>query len=166
MKRHDRNDQIASPLRSRGLRLQSAPAWAFTFLFAGRVLAQAIQRWWPQPFLPTFGRFQGSGLAYPLLFSSQLVILALMVWMAGLVTSGSWHPAPRRLRALSIFGCLYMAASVLRILIGWLMPTAPEWFRAWIPGFFHLVLAGFVITMALSAPQRLTDSNEPSGRNP
>jgi ornithine lipid hydroxylase len=53
-----------------------------------------------------------------------------------------------------------MAASVLRILIGWLVPAAPDWFRAWIPGFFHMVLAGFVMTMALSAPQRLPHSNE------
>jgi hypothetical protein len=122
MRRHDRNDPIAAPLRSLGAPLRATLAWVLTFLFAGRVLAQAIQRWWPQPFLPPFGRFQGSGLAYPVLVSAQLLILMLMMWVAARITTASWSPGPTRVRVLSIFG-LPVHGSVRAKNLDWMAGT-------------------------------------------
>jgi len=128
--------------------------WVLTVLFAVRVLGQATQRWWPQPNLPPFGEFQGSGLQYSVLLSAQLIILALMVRAAWRVNTGTLRPSPGQIRFLTGFGCLYMAGSVLRLVIGFAVPTAPNWFKAWIPASFHLVLAGFVITLVFYARWR------------
>ena len=46
------------------------------FLF--RVAGQAVQRWFPLEFLPPFDAWQGSGIAYPALLASQVVIIALV----------------------------------------------------------------------------------------
>jgi hypothetical protein len=51
-----------------------------------------------------------------------------------------------------------MAGSLLRIAIGLAWPAAPHWFTAWIPAFFHLVLAAFVIILALHAHRCVPDS--------
>ena len=136
----------------------AALLWTLIALFALRVLGQAVQRWWPHSFLPPFDAFQGSGLGYPLLLSAQLIILALLVRAALRVGAGRFGPGPRQRRILTGFGALYMAGSVLRIAIGLALPAAPHWFTAWIPAFFHLVLATFVIILALRARTCVPDS--------
>ena len=141
---------------SPGARTHAVVLWVLTLLFSVRVLGQALQRWCPQSYLPAFGTFQGSGLPYPLLFLAQLVILAFMVRTALRVGAGSLYADPRKFRIWSGIGVVYMAGSILRILIGIGVPAAPAWFRAWIPASFHLVLAGFVITLALYIRRRLS----------
>jgi hypothetical protein len=122
--------------------------WASTIAFALRVAAQATQFWIPQTFLPPFGEFQGSTLPYSILLSSQLAILAVMVATCfamqreGLRRSAAWA------RFLSWAGSIYMAGSLARIFVGLAVPAAPEWFRAWISGVFHVVLAIFVLAAA------------------
>ena len=49
---------------------------------------------------------------------------------------------------LAWIGGLYMAGSVGRIAVGIFIDQAPAWFTAWIPSFFHLVLAAFVLTLS------------------
>ena len=148
---------------SAGSFMTAALLWSLTALFALRVLGQAMQRWWPQSFLPPFDAFQGSGLGYPLLLSAQLIILVLMVRAALRVGAGTFGPSPRQRRILMGFGALYMAGSVLRIAIGLAWPTAAHWFTAWIPACFHLVLAAFVIVLALHARRCVPDSARKSG---
>jgi hypothetical protein len=131
--------------------------WSLTLLFTVRVLGQAIQRWSPRSYLPSFSAFQGSGLQYPLLLCAQVVILALMVRVARRVAAGTLSSSPRQRKFLAGFGGLYMAGSVLRIVIGVTIPAAPHWFKAWIPAFFHLVLAGFVINLVLYDRQRVAN---------
>jgi len=119
-----------------------------TGLFGLRVAGQAVQFWMPQSFLPTFDLFQGSNLRYSTLLLIQLLILGLMLRTC-LRIGGGISVADRRLgRGLAWFGGIYMAGSVARIAVGIVMPSAPAWFSAWIPAFFHLVLAGFVLTAA------------------
>jgi hypothetical protein len=131
------------------MRRQSFILWLLTVLFAVRVAGQAIQAWWPQPFLPPFRDFQGSHLAYPVLLTSQLLILAIMLRWSWKVQRGT-TPSARAAAALLWPGALYMAASLARLAIGLESPAAPPWFSAWISGVFHLVLAGFVLTLAAS----------------
>lgn len=122
--------------------------WFLAFAFSLRVVGQAIQRWVPQSFLPPFGSFQGSGLSYGVLLSTQLVFLGFMIRAAWLVQRERLRPNARLGRALAWFGTLYLGGSAARILIGLAVPSAAPWFRAWIPAVFHLVLAGYVLTLA------------------
>lgn len=119
-----------------------------TFAFLLRVLAQALQYWEPQPWLPAFNRFQGSGTPYWLLLSSQVLILAVMVRTTLRVHFGA--PAPRRsaVRLLAWGGSIYMAGSLARLGVGLTFPAPAPWFTAWISAVFHVVLAGFVLTLA------------------
>lgn len=120
----------------------------FTALFAGRVLAQAIQFVHPVDVLPPFAAFQGSALPYAVLLPAQLVILGTMLASTLAVGMGSHVPTPARGQLLAWFGALYLTGSGLRLGIGVLVPDAAPWFRAWISGAFHLVLASFVLVFA------------------
>jgi hypothetical protein len=114
--------------------------WFLTFLFSLRVAGQAIQLWAPQPFLPPFDAFQGSNLPYPVLLGAQVGILAVMVFCN--------LRRPRGGRVLRWLGAIYMTGSVLRIVVGLAVPSAPAWFSTWIPAAFHLVLAAYVLALA------------------
>ena len=135
-------------------RAYAALLWACSFLFAVRVLGQAVQRWSPQSFLPDFGSFQGSGLPYWLLLSSQSAILGAMLWYAWRVQTRALRASERAGRVLMWLGWIYMLGSIARIGIGIAVPTAPAWFRASIPATFHLVLAAYVLTLAYYHRQR------------
>ena len=108
-----------------------------------RVAGQAIQQWAPQSFLPPFAAFQGSNLPYPVLLASQVLILGVMIFC-------NLRP-PAGMRSGSVLlwlGYIYMSGSLLRIAVGVTVPPAPAWFSAWIPAAFHVVLAGYVLTLA------------------
>jgi drug/metabolite transporter superfamily protein YnfA len=119
-----------------------------TGLFALRIAAQAVQFWIPQSVLPTFDAFQGSSLSYSTLLLTQLLIFALMLRTCLRIGFGISVPDRRFGRGLAWFGGIYMAGSIIRIAVGIAAPSAPAWFSTWIPAFFHLVLAGFVLTAA------------------
>ena len=117
-------------------------------LFSLRIAGQAQQFWMPQSFLPSFDSFQGSNLRYSTLLLIQFLILGLMLRTCWRVGRGITVPDHRLGSGLAWTGGIYMAGSVIRILVGLLVPSAPAWFSTWIPAFFHLVLAGFVLTAA------------------
>lgn len=119
-----------------------------TGLFGLRVAGQAVQYWLPQSYLPAFDAFQGSHLSYSTLLLLQLLILALMLRTCLRVGTGISVPDRKFGLGLGWFGGIYMAGSILRIAVGIAVPSAPAWFSAWISAFFHLVLAGFVLTAA------------------
>jgi hypothetical protein len=122
--------------------------WTLSFLFALRVLAQALQLWLPQSFLPPFDRFQGSNLPYPVLLSAQILILAAMLRYSWKAHRGALTAGRRLNKTLFWCGAVYMSGSAARIAIGLTISIAPPWFSAWISAVFHLVLAGFVLTLA------------------
>jgi len=122
--------------------------WTLSFLFAMRVLAQALQRWLPQSFLPPFSRFQGSHLPYSVLLGAQILILAAMLRYSWEAHRAALTASRRLTKTLFWCGAIYMSASVARIAIGLTISIAPPWFSAWISAVFHLVLAGFVLTLA------------------
>jgi hypothetical protein len=148
----------ASPTRprQRAARGIAAPLWVLTLLFASRVSGQALQWLAPRAWLPAFGQFQGSALPYWLLLPMQILILATMAVVTVQVQRGTLVPSGRASRALGWAGGAYMAVALGRIAVGLCIPPAPDWFRAWIPGAFHVVLAGFVLTLGVfhrSAPK-------------
>ena len=119
-----------------------------TGLFGLRVAGQAVQFWMPQSFLPPFDAFQGSSLSYSTLLLTQLLILALMLTTCLRFGFRISVPDRRFGHGLAWFGGIYMVGSVARLAVGIAVPSAPAWFSAWISAFFHLVLAGFVLTAA------------------
>ena len=147
-----------------GLSIHTILFWMLSALFAARVLGQAVQHWWPQTYLPPFNAFQGSRLSYPTLLSAQAIILGLMVWTSWRATTGWFRPSDRKSVLFTWIGGIYMSGSLLRIVIGLASPNAPHWFRVWIPAFFHLVLAGFVLTLAFYFRSRSNDSAAARGK--
>ena len=123
-------------------------AWSLSALFAARVLGQAVQRWMPQPFLPPFEAFQGSRLPYWLLLFSQLLILVVMVRVAWRVQTDRLVPSRRVGLWLAGAGVVYMAFALGRIAVGLAVPGAEAWFKTWIPAFFHVVLAAFLLVVS------------------
>ena len=124
-------------------------------LFAMRVVAQGMQRWHEVPFLPPFDAFQGSAIPYELLLSAQIVILAVMAWLAWQVRTDKLQRRASVGRVLAIVGWIYCSVMLIRLWVGIAVPAAPGWFKAWIPGVFHLVLAAFVLALAAHHRQRL-----------
>lgn len=127
----------------------TATGWLLCALFAARVLGQALQRWLPQPFLPPEEAFQGSSLPYGILLATQLAILAAMLYVTFRMQTGALVPSRHLGFGLAWAGAVYMTFSIGRIAVGLAMPDAHSWFRTWIPAFFHLVLAGFVLTVSV-----------------
>ena len=126
--------------------------------FALRVGAQATQRWHAVPFLPPFDSFQGSTLPYELLLSAQIAILAVMARLAWQVRTDNLQRRAGAGRALAIGGWIYCSMTLIRLCIGIAAPAAPGWFKAWIPGVFHLVLAAFVLALAAYHRKTVTRS--------
>lgn len=137
-------------LRSRTppLHAHAALMWLFTALFGSRVLAQLVQHWFPQSFLPPFHAFQGSNLPYSILLSAQILILTAMIRYSWYVQMRKLSASLRTGLALLVGGGIYMTGSLARLAIGLTVHAAPAWFSAWISGVFHLVIAGFVLTLA------------------
>lgn len=116
-------------------------------LFTLRVAGQALQRWYPLSSLPPFQSFQGSHLPYSILFPAQLLIIALMMRISLRIESGVMLPNPRVGGVLLWAGGAYLAFALGRLGVGVCWLAAPPWFRAWISDVFHLVLAGYVLTL-------------------
>jgi hypothetical protein len=117
-------------------------------LFSLRVAGQAVQHWLPQDWLPEFGEFQGSGLPYSGLLTLQLLILVVMARTCVRISGRTSTPSRSQGVGLVWFGGVYMLGSIARIAVGIGLPAAPDWFTAWMPAFFHLILAAFVLTAA------------------
>jgi hypothetical protein len=119
-----------------------------TGLFSARVAAQFVQHVYPLDALPPFHAFQGSELPYATLLATQLLIVYAMARCAHGVARG--HRPRRRQRGhwLAALGSLYLLGALLRFVVGFLLPAAAPWFRAWIPATFHVVLASFVLLLA------------------
>ncbi len=118
---------------------------ALAALFVLRVLAQAVQWAGPVPFLPPFDTWQGSGLPYPALLASQVVIIALLARALLLVQGNTVRPATWKHRACFVLGGAYFTAMALRLAAGLTFFSDVDWFAESLPAFFHLVLATFVL---------------------
>ena len=118
---------------------------ALSAAFLVRVAGQAVQRWFPQEFLPSFEAWQGSGMPYPALLACQIVIIALL----GVAICSMVHRA-RLLSATGsrfviVIGCAYFALMLARLALGLTVLGDSGWFTAWISVLLHLSLAVIVI---------------------
>lgn len=118
----------------------------FLALFALRVTAQLVQYATPTRFLPPFDAWQGSGLAYPVLLASQLLILVAMAWGAGAVHRRA-RARKRVGRWLVVLGAVYFGSMSARLVLGLTVLDDIAWFAKPLPAVFHLVLAGYLLTL-------------------
>lgn len=127
-------------------RANVAVLWSLTSLFAFRVAAQLVQYASPVSVLPSFDAWQGSGLSYPVLLASQLVILILMISGANKVARGA--QAVRRVGVwLLALGGMYFVVMAARLVLGLAVLGHIAWFAKPLPTLFHLVLAGYLLTL-------------------
>jgi len=119
---------------------------SLTTLFAFRVAAQFVQYASPIRFLPPFEAWQGSRLSYPLLLTSQLLILAVMIW--GTNTVSRRVRAARRIGVwLLTLGSAYFGSMGARLVLGLTILAHVAWFAKPLPAFFHMVLASYLLTL-------------------
>jgi hypothetical protein len=104
--------------------------------------------------LPPMERWQSGLLPYGVLLASQILIIALMTWIALDFTRGrGFFLRPRRFFAAPWlwFGWTYLAVMLVRYPVQMVLkPDGPL-----IPIFFHWVLAAFVISVGLWHRRRL-----------
>lgn len=118
--------------------------WLCAGLFALRVIAQAISLIFPSEFLPTFESWHGGVLPYPVLLTTQLLILFWLVWTARKLYSNSIYPRRRLGMIVTIFASLYFTIMLLRLTLGLTILSDHRWFASYLPAFFHLVLASYL----------------------
>lgn len=120
----------------------------FAAVFAGRVLAQLIQRVATVSFLPEFDSWQSGAVSYRSLLSSQVLILMAMAFLIARVRHGRFGLGPSAATLVSGFGIVYFAFMIGRLVAGQTFASGHSWWNALLPSIFHLVLAGFVLTLA------------------
>jgi hypothetical protein len=119
---------------------------ALTTLFAFRVAAQLVQYASPIGVLPPFEAWQGSRLSYPVLLTSQLLILAAMVW--GTSTVSRRVRSARRIGLwLVTLGSVYFCSMGARLVLGLTILADVAWFAKPLPALFHMVLASYLLTL-------------------
>ena len=117
--------------------------------FAGRVAAQLIQAVTEVSWLPAFSAWQSGALPYPALLVSQLLIIAVQVELIRRSVKGRFAPSRTLQVVLGVLGSIYALVIVVRLAVGTTIFDGHSWFDAPIPSFFHLVLASFVLVLAL-----------------
>jgi hypothetical protein len=139
--------------------------WSLTASFAFRTAAQLVRRVSPVRALPPFDAWQGSSLSYPVLLASQSLILVLMCWLTHGV-SGRVRARRRIGAALLALGGVYFAAMSVRLVLGLTILADVSWFAKPLPALFHLVLAGYLLTLGHYHWQRADRGRGRAGREP
>jgi hypothetical protein len=122
--------------------------WLLLFLFLLRVSGQALVAFFGVTWLPPMERWHSGLMPYPVLLTSQILIIALMAWICvDFTRARGFFVQPRRFFALHWlwFGWTYLGVMLARFFIQG--PT--------IPVFFHWVLAAFMIVVGLWHRQHL-----------
>jgi hypothetical protein len=118
-----------------------------TFLFALRVLGQALVAYFGVTWLPAMEHWFSGVIAYPILLLIQLLMLILMVKITGDVWRGAGAfgtPRPHWREFLIKFAAVYAGLMALRYVLTMLLHPEMRWFGHTIPIFFHFVLAGYI----------------------
>ena len=120
-----------------------------TFLFALRVLGQALVVFFRVDWLPGTEHWFSGVIRYPVLLAVQLVMLPGMVKIASDIWRGRGFfakPRPGCSRFLVACSIIYAISMVLRYVLTMTHRPEMRWFGGTIPNFFHFVLAAFVYT--------------------
>lgn len=121
-------------------------------LFLCRVLGQLGVYLGLFPFLPPMDQWQSGTLSYPVLLFSQIIILAVMLFIRRRLLTKGRLLALATARPLKVivrtFATLYAAVMLVRLLVWWWGELNDfPFFGVWIPPVFHLVLAAYLLTI-------------------
>lgn len=126
--------------------------WTLLALFVLRVAGQALVAFFDVNFLPPMQEWYSGLMAYPYLFPSQIVIIAVMTKIClDFTRNRGFFIEPRRFFGVYwlYFGYLYLAVMVARYPVHMYLHPEARWFGGTLPIFFHWVLAAFVIAVGL-----------------
>lgn len=124
-----------------------AALWLLTGLFALRVVGQALVAFLEVGFLPPMSEWYSGLLAYPILLSVQVVMLAIMTKINVDLTRGQGtfsKPRPRLGRGLRWFAAVYVLAMIARYVVTMVLRPEQRWLGGTIPIVFHWVLAAYI----------------------
>ena len=115
--------------------------------FVLRVLAQLMQALSNVTWLPSFETWAAGGLPYPILVAIQVIIIAAALEAIRKLARGEIAPRRKWSTWLLPLGAVYFAAMAFRLAAGLTFLGDSAWFAASLPAAFHLVLAGYVLTL-------------------
>jgi len=121
-----------------------------TFLFALRVVGQALVAFFGVTWLPAMEQWFSGLIPYPTLLIIQLLMLMLMVKVTGEIWRGKGtfaSPRPHWSQFLIKFSAVYAAAMVLRYALTMILRPDKRWLGDAIPIIFHFVFAGFIFVL-------------------
>ena len=119
--------------------------WLLLALFTVRVVAQPIALVTSAPFLPPFESWHSGVLPYPALVAAQLLIIAWFARTAWRFGRGDVIPNYRLGVWMLVFGGVYFATMLLRLVLGLTVLSTSRWFSSTLPTLFHLVLASYLL---------------------
>jgi hypothetical protein len=121
----------------------------FLILFCFRVLAQFLQSIVHIPLLPPFNAWHSTTIPYAWLLGSQIMIITVSLTVITQVRRNSYTCRGWRGKFLIWSGGIYFTLMCLRFVLSITILGSHPWFGATLPAFFHMVLAGFLITMGI-----------------
>ena len=116
-------------------------------LFAMRVAGQLVQAVYELPFLPPFEAWQGLATPYAVLLSVQAVVIVVAAVVLRRVRADSMAPRRWKYQGCYVVGGVYLAVMAFRLTAGQTFLAEYDWFAKWLPAFFHLVLASFIMLL-------------------
>jgi len=139
---------LEAPATQVGPGLAGAFLWLFLGLFFLRVAGQVLVLLRAPTWLPPMP--QWNLLPYRFLLPIQIVLLAVMAWVAGDLARGDGvfaRPTPAAGDALIWFSYVYVGAMAARYAVRMGKRPAERWFGGTIPIVFHVVLAAYLFTL-------------------
>jgi hypothetical protein len=130
---------------------QSTVRWLalFLILFCFRVLAQFLQSIVHIPLLPQFHAWHSSTVPYSWLLGSQITTILVSLAVITQVRRDSYSCRNWRGKLLIWSGSIYFTLMCLRFVLSITVMDSHPWLGATLPAFFHMVLAGFLITLGI-----------------
>ena len=131
---------------ARGVPVHAVVATVLLAVFIFRVFAQLLQLSAPTPALPPFAAWESGAVPYPALAAAQGAII--LVSGALIVAIFRRRLLPNRTIGiiLLVAGGLYLAGSLFRLVAGYTFLADVSFFNDHLPAYFHIVLAGLVLT--------------------
>lgn len=139
---------MGDPPALKNISVQYGYALAVLFaLFCFRVAAQLLQKLAPVEFLPPFDAWYSGALAYKVLVSFQIIIIAVCLKIV--IDFFKGNVSPKRKSGILCLGAgsLYFLVMVYRLVAGLTFAADHYWFSARLPTIFHLVLASFALLL-------------------
>lgn len=116
-----------------------------TGVFALRVVLQYVQQFHQYLFLPQFSLWHSNTMPYTTLLALQCFILVIM--LIGVIFVPPKNPRPRLGSILILFGWIYIAIMVLRLIVGGSNLNVHSWFDGAISTAFHFGLAAYLLVL-------------------